>query len=217
VGRGGARRRLRGHPAFAVPRDHTNPPATNDFTWSSAEAEAIAREACYDCHSNETDWWWATNIAPFSWLVQRDVDEGRASLNFSEWSGWLSPKGMRAAVNDGMPPVQYLIIHWGARLSDDEKKTLVDGFAASLGKDSGSPPSASPSASPSPDATTSPAAGDVEAIAAARCATCHSAQVALDYRTDSTADAAALIEDMVSRGATVTGEEKQTLVDYFTR
>ncbi|MBM3147675.1 MAG: heme-binding domain-containing protein [Actinobacteria bacterium] len=27
-----------------------------------------------------------------------------------------------------MPPLQYLIIHWSARLSDAEKETLVDYF-----------------------------------------------------------------------------------------
>ena len=65
---------------------HSNPPATNPFQWTDPQAEAIARESCYDCHSNETKWWWATNIAPFSWLVQRDVDEGRSRLNFSDWN-----------------------------------------------------------------------------------------------------------------------------------
>ena len=59
---------------------HSNPPATNPFQWTDPQAEAIARESCYDCHSNETKWWWATNIAPFSWLVQRDVDGARASV-----------------------------------------------------------------------------------------------------------------------------------------
>ena len=65
---------------------HTNPPASNPFKWTDPQAEAIAKKSCYDCHSNETKWWWATNIAPFSWLVQRDVDGGRARLNFSEWT-----------------------------------------------------------------------------------------------------------------------------------
>ncbi len=26
-----------------------------------------------------------SNIAPMSWLIQRDVEEGRQHLNFSEW------------------------------------------------------------------------------------------------------------------------------------
>jgi len=47
--------------------------------------EALARAACFDRHSNETKWPWYTNVAPMSWLIQRDVDEGCEVLNFSEW------------------------------------------------------------------------------------------------------------------------------------
>jgi hypothetical protein len=39
---------------------HTNPPATSPFQWADPQAEAIAKSSCYDCHSNETEWWWAT-------------------------------------------------------------------------------------------------------------------------------------------------------------
>jgi hypothetical protein len=49
----------------------------------SAEREMVVR-ACYDCHSNETVWPWYSNFAPISWLVQKDVDERREELNFSE-------------------------------------------------------------------------------------------------------------------------------------
>ena len=77
---------------------HSNPPATNPFQWTDPQAEAIARESCYDCHSNETKWWWATNIAPFSWLVQRDVDGARDEFNFSEWDGQPSVEAIAEAV-----------------------------------------------------------------------------------------------------------------------
>ncbi len=118
-------------------RDHTNPPVTNEYQWQSAEAEAIARKACYDCHSNETVWPWYTNVAPSSWLIQWDVDQGRDNLNFSE-----RPEGAAIAtdaigaeigeiVGDGeMPPFQYKIIHGDARLSDAERQLLVDEFGA---------------------------------------------------------------------------------------
>ncbi|MEZ4770229.1 MAG: heme-binding domain-containing protein [Caldilineales bacterium] len=58
-------------------RDHTNPPVVQEPVWDSPQTEALARAACYDCHSNEVVWPWYSNIAPISWLVQRDVDEGR--------------------------------------------------------------------------------------------------------------------------------------------
>src|SRR6478752_8956052 len=64
---------------------HSNPPVTAAAPWPDAESEAIARESCYSCHSNETDWPAYSYVAPASWLVRRDVENGRRAMNFSEW------------------------------------------------------------------------------------------------------------------------------------
>ena len=106
-------------------RDHHNPTVTADAPWPSEESRSLAVAACYDCHSNETVWPWYSNVAPMSWLVQRDVDRGRDELNFSTW-----PRGadddLHDSVEEGeMPPRQYLLNHPEARLSDAEKATLV--------------------------------------------------------------------------------------------
>ena len=66
-------------------REHANPPVTGEPTWDAPETRTLAKQACFDCHSNETEWPAYASIAPASWLVQRDVNEGRAVLNFSEW------------------------------------------------------------------------------------------------------------------------------------
>jgi hypothetical protein len=198
---------------------HSNPPATNAFQWTDPQAEAIARESCYDCHSNETEWWWATNIAPFSWLVQRDVDQGRENLNFSEWDN-LPATAIHEVVNEGeMPPFQYTLIHPGAKLTDAEKQTLVQGYgagAAAMAGASGGQSGSDGSASPTP---TPNASGDAVAIINQRCSisTCHTPDRALAFRASSAAEAQALLDDMIRRGAQVTTEEQQALVQYFTQ
>jgi hypothetical protein len=118
-------------------RDHSNPAVTAEYPWKSAEAKAVAQKACYDCHSNETVWPWYTDIAPSSWLVQRDVDEGRDNLNFSEWPEGAAivdeavGEDVAEVVGEGeMPPFQYKIIHGDARLSDAERQLLIDEFSA---------------------------------------------------------------------------------------
>jgi mono/diheme cytochrome c family protein len=58
-------------------RDHDNPPVAAEPTWDTPTTRELARRACFDCHSNETQWPWYSNIAPLSWLIQRDVEEGR--------------------------------------------------------------------------------------------------------------------------------------------
>ena len=121
-------------------KDHTPQAAGKPFIWNSPQAEAIARRSCYDCHSNETKWWWAIEIAPFSWLAQSDIDEARQRVNFSEWSGQLTVNGLQWVVNRGMPPMQYTIVHPDSKLTDEQKRTLVKGFQESMNGNGASSP-----------------------------------------------------------------------------
>ena len=108
-------------------RDHANPPVTRDAPWGSEEGRRLARAACYDCHSNETHWPWYSHVAPMSWLVQRDVDRGRAVLNFSEWD---REQEADAEDRSDMPPSNYLLLHPDARLDVSERAALSAAFEA---------------------------------------------------------------------------------------
>ena len=118
-------------------RSHANPAVTRAIRWDSPRTEQLATQACGDCHSNLTKWPWYTNVAPASWLVQRDVDEGRGKLNFSEWD---KPQpdisDLMDQIQSGeMPPLQYKVIHGGARLSDAEKRELIAGLIRTCAND----------------------------------------------------------------------------------
>lgn len=119
-------------------RNHTNPPLIAEPNWDSPQTRAYFFRACADCHSNETAWPWYTNIAPLSWLIQRDVDEGRAALNVSEWGMGETTEGDEAAklVQEGkMPPPIYLPLHPKARLSAQEKQEFMQGLIATFGSE----------------------------------------------------------------------------------
>jgi hypothetical protein len=120
-------------------RDHENPPVTGEPDWDSPRTLELARTACFDCHSNETEWPWYSNIAPVSWLVYRDVVDGRESLNWSEWDRVQEEAGESAeTVREGeMPPSIYTITHRDARLSDAEEADLIGGLEATFGTDEG--------------------------------------------------------------------------------
>ncbi len=112
-----------------IPYGHAqNPPVTKAAVWPSSRAQALAEDACFDCHSNLTKKWWATEIAPASWLAQADVDGGRNALNFSEWD--RPQAGLDEVIetirSGSMPPIQYKLFHANARLSDTERQQLVD-------------------------------------------------------------------------------------------
>jgi len=115
---------------------HTNPSVVKEPNWNSPETRQIAQKACFDCHSNETIWPWYSNIAPMSWLVQRDVDVARSRMNFSDWGRISVEVGeIIEIVSEGeMPPFQYLLMHPGARLSEQEKTRFIDGINATLNR-----------------------------------------------------------------------------------
>lgn len=119
-------------------RGHDNPEVAAEPTWESAQTRELAVRACFDCHSNETVWPWYSNIAPVSWLVQRDVDEGRAHLNFSEWNRPQEADESAETVREGsMPPRVYLLTHSEARLSETELAALADGLSITVGEGDG--------------------------------------------------------------------------------
>lgn len=95
------------------------------------DVKQILVESCYDCHSNEVRWPWYSRVAPMSWLVVRDVEEGRDSLNFSNW-GEMSEEDREfdketawEVIEEGeMPLWFYVPIHPEAALTDEEKAKL---------------------------------------------------------------------------------------------
>ena len=113
-------------------RGHTNPPVLAEPAWDSPQTRMLAVRACFDWHSNETVWPWYSNIAPLSWLVQRDVDEGRRKTNFSESNRpQKNARESAETVQKGtMPPWYY---PW-ARLSPAERHELIQGLAVSVGE-----------------------------------------------------------------------------------
>ncbi len=114
----------------------TNPPVAAAISLPD-DVAGIFKRSCYDCHSNETKWPWYSNVAPVSWLIARDVNEGREHLNFSDW-GNLSThqqkkkksKIHRELSKDEMPPFIYKMGHPDATVSDAEKETIYKWAAA---------------------------------------------------------------------------------------
>ncbi len=116
--------------AQLIPVDRTNPADGTDPR-APEEALQVLRRSCYDCHSNETVWPWYSKVAPASWLLARDVAEGRDAVNYSLWAGY--PRQERAElleetweeVAEGeMPPALYVLMHPEARLSAADRAAL---------------------------------------------------------------------------------------------
>ncbi|MBX3158413.1 MAG: heme-binding domain-containing protein [Deltaproteobacteria bacterium] len=115
-------------------RAHSNPQPIAEPAWDSPRTRELAVRACYDCHSNHTQWPWYAHVAPMSWTVQFDVDTGRSVLNFSEWDRAYirAPYAGRRTADGNMPPSKYLLTHPEARLTDEERAELARGLDATL-------------------------------------------------------------------------------------
>jgi hypothetical protein len=111
----------------------SNPHVQGDLAAPPAVKDALER-GCYDCHSNQTRWPWYSAVAPLSWWIHHDVDEGRRRLNFSSWTDYASDPGTedqkldevaRLIANRAMPPWYYLAMHPEARLTSDERIAIM--------------------------------------------------------------------------------------------
>lgn len=121
-----------------VPSKQTNPKVAADIK-APVAVKAQLRTSCYDCHSNETKWPWYSKVAPFSWLVVHDVNEGRSELNFSDWGTYNTfkkrylLKEIKETVEEGTMPVNlYTYAHPKAKLSPATKSLLLKWVQTSL-------------------------------------------------------------------------------------
>lgn len=119
-------------------KTYTNPAIVSEPTWDSPRTKELFNNACANCHSHQTAYPWYSKIAPISWLIQSDVDEGREHFNVSVWGVQKKNKGDDAAKElrgGDMPPWFYLPTHPEARLTDTEKKELMNGLEKTFGKE----------------------------------------------------------------------------------
>lgn len=117
-----------------VPVNRENPAVQADIQ-APVAIKNILKESCYDCHSFETHWPIYSYIAPVSWLVAHDVEEGREKLNFSQWETMDSRKKaewaehiIHEAEENEMPLPIYTVMHSSSRIDENELHQLSEWF-----------------------------------------------------------------------------------------
>ena len=102
----------------------TNPPE---------EVRVVLKQACYDCHSNNTIYPWYNNIAPVSYWLADHIDHGKGHLNFSEWAEYSDKKKdhkleevVEVTEKQEMPLNEYTWTHEEAKLTDAQREALIE-------------------------------------------------------------------------------------------
>lgn len=121
---------------FVQPKQ-TNPPVvpSKGLAAHVAVPEPVLSDlmrSCGDCHSNQTVWPWYSHIAPLSWMIVDDVNEGRRHMNFQDWEANQTPKQAsdhlgeicKLARDKGMPPFTYRLFHKNVELTPPELESV---------------------------------------------------------------------------------------------
>ncbi len=102
--------------------------------------EPIWKKACYDCHTDKTDYPWYYKLPFVKGMIDKDIEEARAELDMSKGFPFVSQRKpvddlrkLAAEVEEGaMPPGKYTLIHWSASLSQAEKDSVAAFVDSSL-------------------------------------------------------------------------------------
>jgi len=100
----------------------------------------LLKNACYDCHSNNTTYPWYNNLQPVAWWLSSHVNDGKRHLNFDEFNLYTVEKKKKKlseiskTIKEGeMPLSSYTLMHTNAKLSDEQKKEISE-WATALEK-----------------------------------------------------------------------------------
>ncbi len=94
--------------------------------------KVLLKNACYDCHSNEVKYPWYSNIAPFSWMINTHIKDGRKALNFSLWENYTKEekrkklKEIFRTAYAAMPLNSYIFLHKEADLTRKQRTQIRD-------------------------------------------------------------------------------------------
>ena len=97
----------------------------------SQPLQELVQRKCGNCHSETVEWPFYSRIAPFSWLVERDIAAARAHMNLSHWDTYgkqdqmdLLSRFAAKARSGEMPPARYTALHRDSRLLANERDSL---------------------------------------------------------------------------------------------
>jgi hypothetical protein len=102
----------------------TNPPE---------EVQIVLKQACYDCHTNNTVYPWYNNIAPVSYWLTDHIDHGKGEMNLSDWANYSIEKKAHkleevaeVLEENEMPLKEYTWTHEEARLTDAQREAVIE-------------------------------------------------------------------------------------------
>lgn len=121
---------------FPTPKNKSDEVPVTDLISSRevpSHVATLVQNACYDCHSNNTDYPWYNRVQPWAWYLQGHIQKAKSKLNFNEFETYSQIKqkkkleNMHTAIEENtMPLTSYKIMHAEGRLTKSERKQILD-------------------------------------------------------------------------------------------
>ena len=93
----------------------------------------LLKNACYDCHSNNTSYPLYSNIQPVGWLMAYHIKQAKNELNFSDFGSYSQRRqlskldGIANSIKDDIMPLSsYKLMHKNSKLSTYEKELVIN-------------------------------------------------------------------------------------------
>lgn len=101
-------------------------------TKASDNVKKILAKACFDCHTNKTEYPWYSKITPVNFWMAHHIEEGKEHLNFDAWNSY-SLKRKEHKIEEvyeeveekHMPLKSYTLTHGDAKLTEEEVNLIV--------------------------------------------------------------------------------------------
>ncbi|HEY8399769.1 MAG TPA: heme-binding domain-containing protein [Cytophagaceae bacterium] len=93
----------------------------------------VLQVACFDCHSNNTNYPWYAEIMPVGWWLAHHVNEGKRDFNFSAIEKYNNKRlahkleeTIEMVESGEMPLTSYTLMHPEAKLTDEQARLIVE-------------------------------------------------------------------------------------------
>jgi hypothetical protein len=105
------------------------------------EVESILKTACYNCHSNKSEYPWYAKIQPVLWWLDHHIDEGKREINFSAFTARriaIQNKKFKEIAEQvetkemPLPSYTFAGLHPEANLTEAQRQTLIQWAKAQI-------------------------------------------------------------------------------------
>ena len=105
------------------------------------DIKPIFEKKCFDCHADMKNAPWYYKVPGVKQMIDKDIREAKEHIDMRKDFPFISHESplndlkslKKIGMEGGMPPLRYILANWDTRLTDVEKKKLLEWATRSIG------------------------------------------------------------------------------------